>query len=73
MCGRGLQLQRNGAMMDSVPPRTRNANGFFVAVSAYPADRQSPVFECQRRKLLATFLAELLEDRALLLLTKGAQ
>lgn len=26
--------------MNLVPPRTRDANGFFVAVSAYPADRR---------------------------------
>lgn len=29
--------------MNVVPPRTCNANGFFVAVNAYPVDRQSPV------------------------------
>ena len=36
----GLRFMGQYGMIGIVPPRTRNANGFFVAVSAYPADRR---------------------------------
>lgn len=45
--------------MNSVPPRTHEANGFFVGIIPYMLTDKARSLSSQRRKLLATFLAEL--------------
>lgn len=51
--------------MNSVPPRTHEANGFFVGLILYMLTDKARSLSSQRRKLLARSWRNLLSDRAL--------